>query len=132
MRAEDGRIVGEDRARHGFVVSARDAEHPRDEPLQPAPEPHPVEDGIEKVGEHAVVRVFPQHVVAVVMRRGLDEVQPLQQPHDRAVLPAGAMAPLVHLVGIEPQHHGQGNHPVEHPECQRQGGEAGADGQQQP
>lgn len=70
------------------------------EPFQAGPYAQGVQDGVQHVGDGAVVDVLGIGVVDGVVAGGLQEADVLEEGDEPAVFWAGAVGPFVHFVGI--------------------------------
>ena len=83
----------------GGVGAAVEADGVGEEPFGGVPKADGVEDGVEEVGDGAVVDVFRVRVVDGVVSRCLEEADALEEGDDGAVFLAGAVGPFVDFVG---------------------------------
>jgi hypothetical protein len=86
---------------YGRIDSPRYAKSAPDYPFERVPKPNSVQQGIEKIGQYAVMTILRIGVVAGMVPRGLNKPDALKQRNEGPVLAGRAMCPLMDLVGID-------------------------------
>ena len=119
-------------AGEGGVGAAVEADGAGEEPFGGVPKTDGVEDGVEEVGDGAVVDVFRVGVVDGVVVRRLEQADVLEEGDDGAVFPAGAVGPFVDFVGVGGDGGEEPRLPAEKAELPRDEEEDGGEGDEVP
>ncbi len=134
---DDGAVFGEPDgagalAADGRILFVADAGEAPDEPFEAGPESEFFEDGINDVGDGAVVGVFRVGVVKGVLVRRLEDAPVLELGDDDAVFLAGAVRPFVDFVGVHADGDEEPDLPGEDVERPRAGEHDGAEDEEIP
>jgi hypothetical protein len=101
------------------IDSAAQAGGVENDPFQAFPEMNAIENGIEKIGDRAVVAVFGIRVVLGMVANGLQKASALQEGDDLPIFARAAVFPFVNFVSIGAEDGEEEQRPMQEAEVPR-------------